>query len=832
LIASATIVLAPIAVRAQPEPAEPAARPFTEKGFFGSAADRTRRATPPESLLMPPGFRAELLYTVPLEKQGSWVCLCVDPRGRLIASAQGGGLFRITLPAQGAGNTGIAVEPLDLPIRGAQGLVCAFDSLYAVASNDDSALYRLRDADGDDGYDQVTLLRRIVGDGEHGPHAVVAGPDGRSLYLVGGNGSHLAEPPERSRLAAQPKEDRLARRIGASDGEFTPRRPGGWVCRTDPEGRSFELVALGFRNAYDLAFGPDGELFTFDSDMEWDQGTPWYRPTRINHVTSGADFGWRSGTAKWPEHYFDGAGAVVDVGLGSPTGIAFGAGAKFPAKYQRALFAADWSMGNIYAVHLEPQGASFTGNVERFVTGAPLPVTDLVIHPRDGALYFVVGGRGITSALYRITYEGDEPTSAVSAEPVSPAVALRRELEAHHRPGGQADVDAVWPYLAHADRAVRYAARVGLEHQPPALWQERALAEPEPRAAIAALVALARVGERGQRERIYERLARLEWVSLPEAHRLDLVRAWMVALARFERPSDSGAGAPWRGLDRRFPTGSDRLDRELAEVLTFLEAPELPARLVPLLDSAKSQEQQIHYAHCLTDVQEGWTSDLQRRFLKWHGRAAGQRGGVTFAEYQAELRERALARVPAAERPALAKLLESPPAPDPLAALRGRPLVKAWAPEDVLPIAQAELQRADRQRGGEVFAAALCYHCHRFRGAGGSTGPDLTALAGRFNAADLIDALLRPSQHVSDQYRAVTIVLADGRVLSGKIKDIHGNTLLVTTDPFDPASLVMARRDQIEALRWSEVSPMPSGLLDSFSRDEIVDLVAYLLRSR
>ena len=65
---------------------------FSEKGFFGAGRDKTRRATPADALRLPAGFRAELLYTVPLDTQGSWVCLFVDPRGRLIASAQSGGL--------------------------------------------------------------------------------------------------------------------------------------------------------------------------------------------------------------------------------------------------------------------------------------------------------------------------------------------------------------------------------------------------------------------------------------------------------------------------------------------------------------------------------------------------------------------------------------------------------------------------------------------------------------------------------------------------------------------------------------------------------------------
>ena len=47
--------------------------------------------------------------------------------------------------------------------------------------------------------------------------------------------------------------------------------------------------------------------------MEWDLGTPWYRPTRINHVVSGSDYGWRSGSGKWPEYYEDSLPALVVV---------------------------------------------------------------------------------------------------------------------------------------------------------------------------------------------------------------------------------------------------------------------------------------------------------------------------------------------------------------------------------------------------------------------------------------------------------------------------------------------------------------------------------------
>ena len=113
----------------------------------------------------------------------------------------------------------------------------------------------------------------------------------------------------------------------------------------------------GLRNTYDIDFNKDGELFGFDSDMEWDWGSPWYRPTRAYHIVSGGDQGFREGSAKWPEYYPDSLPAVVNIGIGSPTGVVFGTGAKFPMKYQKAFYMLDWTYGRVIAVHLTPNGA-------------------------------------------------------------------------------------------------------------------------------------------------------------------------------------------------------------------------------------------------------------------------------------------------------------------------------------------------------------------------------------------------------------------------------------------------------------------------------------------
>ena len=53
-------------------------------------------------------------------------------------------------------------------------------------------------------------------------------------------------------------------------------------------GKNMEIFASGFRNIFDGGVNRDGELFTYDADMEYDFNTSWYRPTRINHVVSGA----------------------------------------------------------------------------------------------------------------------------------------------------------------------------------------------------------------------------------------------------------------------------------------------------------------------------------------------------------------------------------------------------------------------------------------------------------------------------------------------------------------------------------------------------------------
>src|SRR6478672_2773496 len=101
----------------------------------GKGGAGTGKATPPERIKVAKDFKVELIYTVPRDKQGSWVNLCALPDGGLIAADQGGaGLFRVTPPPVGGKEADTKVEKLPADISGAQGLLWAFDSLYVMTN--------------------------------------------------------------------------------------------------------------------------------------------------------------------------------------------------------------------------------------------------------------------------------------------------------------------------------------------------------------------------------------------------------------------------------------------------------------------------------------------------------------------------------------------------------------------------------------------------------------------------------------------------------------------------------------------------------------------------
>ena len=786
-------------------------------------------ATPVDRIRLLDGFQVELLYSVPAD-QGSWVSMTHDPKGRLIVSDQYGTLYRVTVSGDAKSTH---VERLKVPIGQAHGLLYAFDSLYVMVgeAGRGSGLYRARDTNGDDQFDQVELLRKIQGAGEHGPHAVLLSPDGESLYIAAGNHTDLPDV-QSSRVPRNWQEDQLLPRMWDAGGHAVGRlAPGGWICRTDPEGKTLELISSGYRNEFDIAFNRQGELFTYDADMEWDIGSPWYRPTRICHVTSGSEFGWRSGTGKWPAYYPDSLPAAVDIGPGSPTGIAFGTGAKFPAKYQRALFVSDWSFGLIYAVHLRPDGASYSGEFERFAFASPLPVTDLLVHPKDGALYFTIGGRRTQSGLYRVSYQGDESTTAAEqrVDPYERDRALRSKLEAFHAVQDPQTVEIAWPYLSHRDRFIRYAARIAVEHQPVASWQDRVFAEEHPQASITALIALARCGDASLQPQLLEALGRIPGSELTASQQLELIRAYALTFIRMGPASGAQRQNVVARFDSQYPSENRSLNRELSQLLVYLEAPGVVERTLQLLRSARTQQEQIQNALVLRTLKSGWTLDQRREYFEWFNDTGSFRGGHSFSGFLRNIRNEAIELLDEQTKESLASLLSAERQnTQPDVALKARPFVKKWAVADLLDDVSDGLRRRNFDRGREAFSATGCFKCHRFQQEGGIIGPDLTGVGGRFTPQYVLESLIEPSKAVSDQYQATVFLTDSGKTVVGKIANLNGERLMIITNMLEPGSFTVLQRSEIEEQHPSPVSMMPTGSLDTLNRDEILDLIAYL----
>ena len=816
-----------------------------------AAQDIASAATPVSQIKALKDFQVELLYSVPKREHGSWVNMCVGPKGTLIVSDQGGPLYRVTPPAIGT-DALARVEKIPADIGEAQGLLWAFDSLYVVTNSRryPSGLYRVTDSNGDGELDKVQELRRFQGGGgEHGPHAVLLAPDGKSLRVVCGNQTKLTEFNS-SRVPTVWGEDHLLPRMPDGNGFMRGvLGPGGAIYEVDPEGKNWEIVCVGFRNEYDAAFNKLGDLFTYDADMEWDFNTPWYRPTRVCMCASGAEFGWRNGAGKWPAYYPDSLPAVVDIGPGSPTGVSFGYGAKFPAKYQDAFYICDWSYGKLYAVHLTPEGSAYSATVEEFVAGTPLPLTDVVIRPEDGAMYFTIGGRNTQSGLYRVTYTGKEPTAPVGnahlrdlPEDVVKAREIRAKLESFHGKKDPAAVAAAWPHLNSPDRYIRYAARVAIEHQDRGEWIE-AMSEKDPVRVTQLMLALVRASasdpfhrpstappvDEGLKASIFAALSKIDWTKLNGSQQLDLLRTYAVALNRMGPPDKALKEELTKKFDALYPAKGRELNTELANLLVYLEAPSVAAKTLALMASAPTQEEQIEYARALRVLKTGWTPDERKEYFTWFLKAANYKGGNSLKGFFRIMKDDAIATLTAEEKEALKPVLEAAPQVQAVAVAPPRPFVKKWTMDELAPLLESKLVKRDYDRGRQLFGAANCFACHRFAGEGGSNGPDLTGLAGRFSRKDLLESVLDPNKTISDQYAAVVIRTKDGETVTGRIVNLHGDALHVNTDMLNPNGIANVNRKDIDRMQPSSVSMMPAGLLDTLAEDEALDLMAFLL---
>ncbi|XOV95337.1 MAG: c-type cytochrome [Bacteroidota bacterium] len=850
--------------------------------LFVSSCAQPEKAQHPkiQKLKLQPGFAGEHLFSPSDHDMGSWVSMAFDDKGRLIASDQYGYLYRLEIPPIGSDSLTPKIEQLtvqasDSVIRmgNAQGLLYAFNSLYVMVNhraNDEfpfgSGLYRLQDLDGNDEFDTMTILKELKGSGEHGPHSIILSPDGESLYVIAGNHTDAPEMDAYT-LPSNWHHDNLFPHLTDPRGHARDRKePGGWIAKIDPEGKNWEMISAGYRNPYDIAFNQYGDLFTYDADMEWDLGMPWYRPTRICHATSGSEFGWRTGNAKWSPAYPDNLPPVLNIGQGSPTGVLHGKDSKFPASYQDVLFAFDWSFGIIYGVHLIPDGSSYTGKREEFISGIPLPLTDGVFGP-DGALYFMTGGRRLDSDLYRIYYDGEDNSEFVLA-PETEAHKVRVQLEQYHGDPQDGAIDFAWPYLGSEDRFVQYAARIAVEHQPVDQWASLVIAEKDPIKLIQGSLALAHQGGQSYRDNILKSLVSIDFDNLTIDQKVNLVRTIEVTLARYGIPSKALKDQVIAYLDPQYPAQNDILNFTSSKVLAYLEAPGVIDKTLTLLETDVNEDatgmtagateasdlimrnlqygmaiaktlasmppaQHTFYGIVLSEVETGWTPELRERYFNWYKKALGYEAGHSYIGFINNSRKTALTHVPADkfdyynELSGASLLTES--GNDIAQTIRPQGPGKRWDNEDIPAVLTGGLSERNFQNGKNMFTAANCITCHTMGGQGGASGPDLTQLGTRFSPEDILSSIIEPDKVISDQYASSVLVLKDGSSVVGRIVSSDDQTYQVSQNPFDPDMLREVAADQVVRIEPSDVSMMPPGTINALNEDELKDLLAYLI---
>lgn len=343
--------------------------------------------------------------------------LTVDAKGQVVVA--GRGYVRTLIDDDGDGRADRAQQFSDIPANGAMGMFFLGHDLICTG---DAGLLRLRDTDGDgraDGPPDVFL--KVKTGNEHDAHAIRRGPDGW-WYLMCGNMSNVTAGYVT--LATSPVK----------------RPEFGTLLRLKPDLTGGEVFAHGFRNAYDFDFGPDGSLFTYDSDDERDSSLPWYRPTRVFEVLPSLHAGWLSQSWKRPNYFLDMMPVLGSFGRGSPTGVSHYQHSQFPDPYRGCLFAMDWTFGRVIALPTQRAGEIHQSQPIDFMRAkgefgfAP---TDCEIGP-DGSLYVAVGGRGTRGSVFRVTHPAGlkawrEQQAAAPTDKLAVALSTPQPLSSYSR---------------------------------------------------------------------------------------------------------------------------------------------------------------------------------------------------------------------------------------------------------------------------------------------------------------------------------------------------------------------------------------------------------------
>ena len=159
---------------------------------------------------------------------------------------------------------------------------------------------------------------------------------------------------------------------------------------------------------------------------------------------------------------------------------------------------------------------------------------------------------------------------------------------------------------------------------------------------------------------------------------------------------------------------------------------------------------------------------------------------------------------------------------------QARKLVKAWKVNDLAKDLDKLGSGRRLERGKELFATVSCNACHEIGQVSQRIGPGLAEVTSRLKPVEMLAAILEPSKTINEKYQTWVVFVEDGHALTGIVTRQDDQAIYLVQNPLANADPIRIPRDQLENMEQSKVSTMPMGLLNTLTKDEILDLLAYI----
>jgi len=393
------------------------------------------------------------------------------------------------------------------------------------------------------------------------------------------------------------------------------------------------------------------------------------------------------------------------------------------------------------------------------------------------------------------------------------------------------DWNAVSEAMQSPDPWIRYAARCVAERQPRDQWQ-RFLSSTRQSPPAEAFMMLARTKDDTLSRSCLEKMNQVEWSTLdPGQERAVAYSYWLClrTLKSAEGPAVQTLRQQTLGrLAKVYPRNDYQVDQWLSEILIGSDLPALTATL-DRMNATTNQNQRMHFIYVLRNKRSEWTKPLRQDYFTALAETNEYLGGQGMPDFIDKIRQEVLATLNAEEKKLYAKVAVVQEA-DTIATTK-REFVKKWTFEELSRSEQILKGAGNAERGRRLFAETSCNQCHRFQNRGRSVGPDLTFVTSRFGRVDLLRSIVHPSEVIAEKYRSLQIVTVDGNIINGRPApggDYRSPLLRLATDPLNLRKIVEINKEDIEIQQPSPNSWMPTGLMDTLTESEIIDLLTFL----